>query len=144
MQFVECLLKIKSILLKVSGLTSYNRLKSASLEFFFCFFLPLGYFILIYVIKQIYSNWCILIGFLFIVNCFVTLFCVTFSLQGNQETLYDVKEYFSDLDCSAVAGKAGHIAFQPVSTHDQKHGRTEERDYAVSDYVRWLVKQFPQ
>jgi hypothetical protein len=46
-----------------------------------------------------------------------------FSLKGNQETLReDVKEYFSDLDFSALAGKAGHIAFQPVSTHDQKGG----------------------
>jgi hypothetical protein len=54
-----------------------------------------------------------------------------------------VKEYFSDLDFGAPSGKAGHIAFQPVSTHDEKHGRIEGRDYAVSDDVQWLIKRHP-
>ncbi|MDR0599896.1 MAG: ISAs1 family transposase, partial [Treponema sp.] len=63
-----------------------------------------------------------------------------FSLKGNQESLHeDVKEYFSELDFSAPADKQGPIAYHSVSTHDEKHGRLEDRDYAVSDDVAWLV-----
>lgn len=67
-----------------------------------------------------------------------------FSLKGNQETLHeDVKEYFSDLDFSAPAGENRHIRFSTVSTHDEDHGRVEDRDYAVSDDVAWLIKRHP-
>jgi predicted transposase YbfD/YdcC len=59
-----------------------------------------------------------------------------FSLKKNQETLYeDVQEYFKDLDFSLPPGKNRHIEFQSVSTHDEKHGRIEDRDYAVSGDV---------
>ena len=67
-----------------------------------------------------------------------------FSLKGNQETLCeDVKEYFSDLDFAAPLGKNRNIQFHSVSTHDQKHGRIEDRDYAVSDDVGWLIERHP-
>ena len=55
----------------------------------------------------------------------------------------DVKEYFSDLDFSAPAREHRHIRFSAVSTHDEDHGRIEDRDYAVSDDVEWLIKRHP-
>jgi hypothetical protein len=65
-------------------------------------------------------------------------------LKGNQESpREDVKEYFSELDFSAPADKREHIAYKSVSTHDEKHGRIEDRDYAVREDVAWLVKRHP-
>jgi predicted transposase YbfD/YdcC len=65
-----------------------------------------------------------------------------FSLKENQETLYeDVKEYFEGLDFSAPAGKNPHIRFHSVSSPDEGHGRIEDRDYAVSADVGWLVER---
>jgi predicted transposase YbfD/YdcC len=67
-----------------------------------------------------------------------------FSLKGNQESLHeDVKEYFEGLDFSAPLGKNRDIQFHSTSTHDQKHGRIEDRDYAVSDDVGWLIERHP-
>jgi predicted transposase YbfD/YdcC len=67
-----------------------------------------------------------------------------FSLKGNQETLHqDVQEYYEGLDFSSPAGKDKHIQFHSVSTHDEKHGRIEDRDYAVSDDVGWLRERHP-
>jgi hypothetical protein len=34
--------------------------------------------------------------------------------------------------------------FRSVSTYDEKHGRKETRDSAVSDGIQWLYKQFPK
>jgi predicted transposase YbfD/YdcC len=68
-----------------------------------------------------------------------------FSLKGNQETLYqDVQEYFDEPDISAPQGKNRHIQFHSVSTQDEKHGRIEDRDYAVSEYVGWLVEGYSE
>jgi predicted transposase YbfD/YdcC len=68
-----------------------------------------------------------------------------FSLKGNQESLHDeVKEYWDMLDFGKPAAQAKYIRFRSVSTYDEKHGRKEARDYAVSDDVQWLRKQFPQ
>ena len=68
-----------------------------------------------------------------------------FSLKGNQETLHEeVKEYWSMLDFNKPASKAKYIRFRTLSTYDEKHGRKETRDYAVSDDVKWLHKQFPK
>jgi hypothetical protein len=67
-----------------------------------------------------------------------------FSLKGNPGTLQeDVKEYFADLDFSAPAGANRHIQFHPVPAHAGHHGRREDRDYAVSDDVGWLIKRHP-
>jgi predicted transposase YbfD/YdcC len=61
-----------------------------------------------------------------------------FSLKANQETLYeDVEEYFEGLDFSTPVGKNKYIQFHSVSAHDQKYGRIEDRDDAVSDDVGW-------
>jgi predicted transposase YbfD/YdcC len=66
-------------------------------------------------------------------------------LKGNQKNLHDaVVEYWSMLDFNKPADQAGYIRFRSISTYDQKHGRKETRDYAVSDDVPWLVEQFPQ
>jgi hypothetical protein len=35
------------------------------------------------------------------------------------------------------------IRFQSVLSHEQKHGRTEDRDYAVSDDIDWLIERQP-
>ena len=68
-----------------------------------------------------------------------------FSLKGNQETLQEeVKEYWDMLDFNKPATQAKYIRFRTVSTYEEKHGRKETRDYAVSDDVEWLHKQFPQ
>ena len=68
-----------------------------------------------------------------------------FSLKGNQETLHEeVKEYWDMLDFDKPAAQAKYIKFRSVSTYDEKHGRKETRDYAISDDVAWLRKQFPQ
>jgi predicted transposase YbfD/YdcC len=68
-----------------------------------------------------------------------------FSLKANQETLYeDVKEYFEGLDFSASAGKNRNIQFHSASTHDERHGRIEDRDYAVSEDVGRLVERRPE
>jgi len=68
-----------------------------------------------------------------------------FSLKGNQETLHEaVKEYWDMLDFNKPAKEAKYIAFRSTSTYDEKHGRKETRDYAVSDDVAWLRKQFPK
>jgi predicted transposase YbfD/YdcC len=66
-------------------------------------------------------------------------------LKGNQKNLHDaVEEYWSMLDFNKPAAQASSITFRSISTYDQKHGRKETRDYAVSDDVPWLVEQFPQ
>ncbi|MDR2741384.1 MAG: hypothetical protein LBB98_04430 [Treponema sp.] len=44
------------------------------------------------------------------------------------------------LDFSVPSDKNRHIQFHSVSTHDQKHGRIEDRDYAVSEEVGWLIE----
>jgi len=68
-----------------------------------------------------------------------------FSLKGNQETLHDaVEEYWGMLDFNKPAAQAKYIRFRSVSTYEEKHGRKEARDYAVSDDVQWLHKQFPK
>jgi hypothetical protein len=54
-----------------------------------------------------------------------------------------VREYFKDPDFSLPAGKTRDIEFQPVSTRDEQHGRIEDRDYAVSGGVVWLVARHP-
>ena len=62
-----------------------------------------------------------------------------FSLKGNQGNLHeDVKEYFADFDFSKPASAMKYISFQSTSTHEEKRGRIEDRDYAVSDDVKWL------
>jgi len=68
-----------------------------------------------------------------------------FSLKGNQGSLHDaVEEYWEMLDFGKPAAQAAYIRFRSVSTYDEKHGRKETRDYAVSGDVQWLRKQFPQ
>jgi predicted transposase YbfD/YdcC len=68
-----------------------------------------------------------------------------FSLKGNQEILHEeVKGYWDMLDFNKPAVQAKYIAFRSVSTYEEKHGRKEARDYAVSEDVQWLHKQFPQ
>jgi predicted transposase YbfD/YdcC len=69
-----------------------------------------------------------------------------FSLKGNQESLYEeVKEYWDMLDFEKPAAEQGnYIRFRSVSTYDEKHGRKEMRDYAVSDDIEWLRGEFPQ
>jgi len=68
-----------------------------------------------------------------------------FSLKGNQGNLHEaVEEYWEVLDFNKPAAQAGCISFRSVSTYDEKHGRKETRDYAVSDDVEWLHKLFPQ
>ena len=70
-----------------------------------------------------------------------------FSLKGNQETLHEeVKEYWDMLDFNKpeTQVQARYINFRSTSTYDEKHGRKETRDYATSDDVAWLHKQFPQ
>jgi predicted transposase YbfD/YdcC len=67
-----------------------------------------------------------------------------FSLKGNQETLHeDVAEYYSEFDFNKPAPAMKHLSFQTTSTHDEKHGRIEDRDYAVSDDVAWLIERHP-
>jgi len=67
------------------------------------------------------------------------------SLKGNQGNLHDaVIEYWEALDFNKPAAQASHIKFRSVSTYDEKHGRKETRDYAVSDDVQWLRELFPQ
>jgi hypothetical protein len=48
-----------------------------------------------------------------------------------------------DLDFSAPTDKTPHIRFHSVSTHDEGHGRIEDRDYAVNDDVGWLRARHP-
>jgi len=68
-----------------------------------------------------------------------------FSLKGNQGNLHDaVGEYWSMLNFDKPASQAEYIRFRSISTYDEKHGRKESRDYAVSDDVQWLREQFPQ
>ena len=67
-----------------------------------------------------------------------------FSLKGNQGSLHeDVKEYFDGLDFSKPAATVKHISFKSVSTRDEKRGRIEDRDYAVSDDIKWLHLRHP-
>ncbi|GHV27497.1 H repeat-associated protein YdcC [Spirochaetia bacterium] len=68
-----------------------------------------------------------------------------FSLKGNQGNLHEsVEEYWEGLDFNAPASaQERHIRFNSTSTHDIGHGREEYRDYAVSDDVEWLHKEFP-
>ncbi|MDR1747511.1 MAG: hypothetical protein LBR47_00445 [Spirochaetaceae bacterium] len=47
-----------------------------------------------------------------------------------------MKEYFSDFDFEKPTSAMKYITYQTVSTHDEKHGRIEDRDYAVSDDVK--------
>jgi predicted transposase YbfD/YdcC len=68
-----------------------------------------------------------------------------FSLKGNQEILHEeVKEYWDMLNFNKPAAQAKYIAFRSVSTYKKKHGRKEALDYAVSEDLQWLHKQFPQ
>ena len=68
-----------------------------------------------------------------------------FSLKGNQGNLQeDVKEYFGGLDFSKPASAVKHIPFKSISTHDEKHGRIEDRDYAVNGDVEWLHLRHPK
>jgi hypothetical protein len=67
-----------------------------------------------------------------------------FSLKKNRETLYeDVREYFKGPGFSLPAGKNRHIEFQSVPAHDEKHGRIEDRDYAVSGDAGRLAERHP-
>jgi len=66
------------------------------------------------------------------------------ALKENQKNLYrDVSEYFEDVDFDKPLSAMEHIPFQSVSTHDKGHGRLEDRDYAVSGDVGWLVERHP-
>jgi predicted transposase YbfD/YdcC len=68
-----------------------------------------------------------------------------FSLKGNQGNLHeDVKEYFADIDFSKPRSAMQDIPFQSVSTHEEKRGRIEDRDYAVSGDVQWLHQRHPK
>jgi predicted transposase YbfD/YdcC len=68
-----------------------------------------------------------------------------FSLRGNQGNLHDdVVEYFKDLDFSKPAKEAGKISFKSAVTFEDKHGRHEEREIAVSDDVAWLIELNPK
>jgi predicted transposase YbfD/YdcC len=68
-----------------------------------------------------------------------------FALKGNQESLHeDVKEYFSDLDFSQPASRVKNISFESFSTHEEGRGRVEDRDYAVSSDVGWLIERHPE
>ena len=68
-----------------------------------------------------------------------------FSLKGNQGNLHeDVQEYYSDFDFDKPAGAMKYIPFKTVSTHEENHGRIEDRDYAVSDDVTWLKERHPK
>ena len=68
-----------------------------------------------------------------------------FSLKGNQGTLLEgVREYWDMLDFDKPASQAQYIRFRTLSTYDEKHGRKETRDYAVSDDVAWLHQMFPK
>jgi hypothetical protein len=55
------------------------------------------------------------------------------------ESLYEehggllVREYFEGFDFSASFRKNWDIQFRSASIHDEKHGRIEDRDYAVSE-----------
>jgi predicted transposase YbfD/YdcC len=67
-----------------------------------------------------------------------------FSLKGNQGNLHeDVEEYFADVDFDKPSSTRKYISFQSASTHDEKHGRIEDRDYAVTDDVAWLHQRHP-
>ena len=68
-----------------------------------------------------------------------------FSLKGNQGNLHeDVKEYFADFDFDKPACEMEDTPIKTASTHDEKHGRIEDRDYAVSGDVEWLHKLHPK
>jgi predicted transposase YbfD/YdcC len=68
-----------------------------------------------------------------------------FSVKGNQGTLQkDLKEYFEEVDFSLPRSKIKTIPFVSTSTHDELNGWTEDRDYAVSDDVGWLVECHPR
>ena len=68
-----------------------------------------------------------------------------FSLKGNQGNLHeDVTEYFGEFDFTKPASAMKYISFQTTSTHEEKRGRIEDRDYAVSDDVLWLHERHPQ
>ena len=68
-----------------------------------------------------------------------------FSLKGNQESLHEeVKEYWDMLDFDKPEAQAKYIKFRSISTYEEKHGRKDSRDYAISDDVQWLREQFPQ
>ena len=61
------------------------------------------------------------------------------ALKENQKGLHDdVAEFFSEVDFDKPACAMRHISFESASTHDQGHGRREDRDYAVSGEVEWL------
>jgi predicted transposase YbfD/YdcC len=68
-----------------------------------------------------------------------------FSLKGNQGNLHKaVEEYRAGLNFDAPASEQErHIRFSSSSTYDTGHGREEYRDYAISDNVAWLRKEFP-
>jgi len=67
-----------------------------------------------------------------------------FSLKGNQETLHDdVKLYFKDFDFNKPASSMKDISFETTTTYEEKRGRKEERNYAVSGDVEWLRKLHP-
>ena len=55
-----------------------------------------------------------------------------------------MREYFADFDFDKPAGAMKDISCQTVSTHDEKHGRIEDRDYAVSGDVAWLHERHPR
>ena len=65
-----------------------------------------------------------------------------FSLKRN---LYDdVVEYFSDFDFEKPTLAMKHISCETESTHDEAHGRIEDRDYAVSADVAWIHERHPK
>jgi predicted transposase YbfD/YdcC len=68
-----------------------------------------------------------------------------FSLKGNQTNLHkDIVEYFARLDFDKPAKAAGPITFKTTVTFDDKHGRHEEREIAVSDDVEMFHKMYPK
>jgi hypothetical protein len=48
------------------------------------------------------------------------------------------------LDFNKPLKEIKHIKFKTTSTNERKHGRNESRDYAVSNDVEWIKKEFPQ
>jgi len=68
-----------------------------------------------------------------------------FSLKGNQGNLHeDVQEYFGDFDFGKSVKAMKHISFKSTSSHEEKRGRIEDRDYAISDDVKWLHHRHPR
>lgn len=68
-----------------------------------------------------------------------------FSLKGNQGTLLeDVKEYFDDVDFEQVENIKPDECVTTNKDYNVDHGRTEQRNCAVSSDVGWLRLNHPE